>query len=139
MLTAVAALQACLDPRIAFRLAIIIAGMLLANDRRTASAWFVAAGVQDDWDRFYDCLISLGRTSEKLGTVVLGLIVHKFAPGLLDRITVDMEILPLRVMGSTWKKPASITILLPDPPTASGCMDTIGSRWRGWPRIRPGE
>ena len=91
MLTAVAALQACLDPRIAFRLAIIIAGMLLANDRRTASAWFVAAGVQDDWDRFYDCLISLGRTSEKLGTVVLGLIVHKFAPGLLDRITVGMD------------------------------------------------
>ena len=91
MLTAVAALQACLDPRIAFRLAIIIAGMLLANDRRNASAWFVAAGVQDDWDRSYDCLISLGRTSEKLGTVVLGLIVHKFAPGLLDRITVGMD------------------------------------------------
>ena len=31
MLTAVAALQACLDPRIAFRLGIIIAGMLLAG------------------------------------------------------------------------------------------------------------
>ncbi len=91
MLTAVAALQACLDPRIAFRLGIIIAGMLLAGDRRTASAWFAAAGVQDDWDRFYNCLISLGRTSEKLATVVLGLIVHKFAPGLLDRITVGMD------------------------------------------------
>ncbi len=91
MRTAVAALQACLDPRIAFRLAIIIAGMLLADGRRTASAWFVAAGVQDDWDRFYDGLISLGRTSEKLATVVLGLIVRKFAPGLLDRITVGMD------------------------------------------------
>ena len=91
MLTAVAALQACLDPRIAFRLGIIIAGMLLAADRRTASAWFAAAGVQDDWDRFYNCLISLGHTSEKLATVVLGLIVHKFAPGLLDRITVGMD------------------------------------------------
>ena len=62
---AVALLQACLDRRIAFRLAIIIAGMFLADDRRTASAWFVAAGVQDDWDRFYDCLISLGRMSVK--------------------------------------------------------------------------
>jgi len=91
MLTAVTALQACLDPRIAFRLAIIMAGMFLADDRRTASAWFVAAGVQDDWDRFYDCLISLGRTSGKLATVVLGLIVHKFAPGLPDRITVAMD------------------------------------------------
>jgi hypothetical protein len=88
---AVALLQACLDRRIAFRLAIIVAGMFLADDRRTASAWFVAGGVQDDWDRFYDCLISVGRTSEKLATVVLGLVVQKFAPGLADRITVGLD------------------------------------------------
>ena len=88
---AVAQLQACLDRRIAFRLAIIIAGMFLADDRRTASAWFVATGVQDDWDRFYDCLISVGRTSEKLATVMLGLVVHKFAAGLVDRITLGMD------------------------------------------------
>ena len=88
---AVAQLQACLDPRIAFRLAIIMAGMFLADDRRTASAWFVATGVQDDWDRFYDCLISLGRTSEKLAAIVLGLVVHKFAPGLVDRITLGLD------------------------------------------------
>lgn len=88
---AVAQLQACLDRRIAFRLAIIVAGMLLTNGNCTASAWFVAAGVQDDWDRFYDCLISVGRTSEKLATVVLGLVVHKFAPGLGDRITVGLD------------------------------------------------
>lgn len=87
----VAQLQACLDRRSAFRLAIIVAGMCLADDRRTASAWFVAAGVQDDWDRFYDCLISVGRTSQKLATAVLGLIVQKFAPGLFDRITVGMD------------------------------------------------
>ena len=43
--TAVSQLQACMDRRIAFRLAIVIAGMLLADDRRTASAWFVAGGV----------------------------------------------------------------------------------------------
>jgi len=91
MQTAVLALQAVMDRRIAFRLTIIVAGMLLAGDRRTASSWFVAAGVQDDWDRFYDCLISLGRTSEKLATVVLGLVVHKFAPGLTDRITLVMD------------------------------------------------
>lgn len=84
-------LQACLDRRIAFRLAIIVAGMFLADDRRTASAWFVAGGVQDDWDRFYDCLISVGRTSEKLATVVLGLVVHKLAPGLAGRITVGLD------------------------------------------------
>jgi hypothetical protein len=46
MQTAVAALAAVMDRRIAFRLAIIVAGMLLADGRRTASAWFVAGGVQ---------------------------------------------------------------------------------------------
>ena len=89
--TAVSLLQAVMDRRIAFRLAIVVAGMFLADDRRTASAWFVAAGVQDDWDRFYDCLISVGRTSGKLATVILGLVVQKFAPGLGDRILLGMD------------------------------------------------
>ena len=91
MQTAVSVLQAVMDRRIAFRLAIVIAGMFLADDRRTASAWFVAAGVQDDWDRFYDCLISVGRTSGKLATAVLGLVVQKFAPRLGDRILLGMD------------------------------------------------
>jgi len=88
---AVAALQAVMDRRIAFRLGIIVAGMIIANDRRTASAWFVAAGVQDDWDRFYDCLVSVGRTSGKLATVVLGLLVQKFVPRFVDRILLGMD------------------------------------------------
>ena len=91
MRTAVGVLQAVMDPRIAFRLAIIVAGMFLAGGRRTASAWFAAAGVQDDWDRFYDCLISVGRTSAKLATAVLGLVVQKFAPGFGDRILLAMD------------------------------------------------
>lgn len=88
---AVVLLQACLDRRIAFRLGIIVAGMFLANDRRTASSWFVAGGVQDDWDRFYDCLIRIGRTSEKLAVVMVGLVVQKFTPGLADRIKLAMD------------------------------------------------
>ena len=91
MQTAVCVLRAVMDRRIAFRLSIIVAGMLLGDGRRTASAWFVAAGVQDDWDRFYDCLISVGRTSGKLATAVLGLVVQKFAPGLGDRILLGMD------------------------------------------------
>jgi len=91
MQSAVSVLQAFMDRRIAFRLAIVVAGMLLSDDRRTASAWFVAGGVQDDWDRFYDCLTSVGRTSEKLATAVLGLVVQKFAPGLGDRILLGMD------------------------------------------------
>lgn len=98
MQTAVAVLQAVMDCRVAFRLTIIVAGMLLADDRRTASAWFVAAGVQDDWDRFYDCLIRVGRTSEKLATAVLGLLVQKFAAGI-DRITLGMDDSPTARFG----------------------------------------
>ena len=90
----VSVLQAVTDRRIAFRLAILIAGMLLADDRRTASSWFVAAGVQDDWDRFYACLISVGQTSEKLATAVLGLLVQKFAPKFGDRILLAMDDTP---------------------------------------------
>ena len=89
MQTVVSGLLAVMDRRIAFRLAIIVSGMLLADGRRTASAWFISAGVQDDWDRFYDCLISVGRTSAKLATAVLGLVVQKLAPG--DRILLGMD------------------------------------------------
>ena len=91
MQRAVCVLQAVMDRRIAFRLAIVVAGMLLADDRRTASAWFDTAGVQDDWDRFYDCLTSVGRTSGKLATAILGLVVQKFAPGFGDRILLGMD------------------------------------------------
>lgn len=91
MQSAVSVLRGVMDRRIAFRLAIIISGMLLADDPRTASAWFVAGGVREDWDRFYDCLISIGRTSGKLATAVLGLVVQKFAPGVLDRILLALD------------------------------------------------
>jgi hypothetical protein len=91
MQTAVAALQGVLDRRIAFRLAILMAGMLLADDRRTASSWFVAAGVQDDWDRFYDCLVSIGRQSARLADVVLTLVIQKFHPGPEDRVLLGID------------------------------------------------
>jgi hypothetical protein len=91
MQAAVSHLQEFMDRRIAFRLAIVVAGMFLADDRRTASAWFVAGGVQDDWDRFYDCLISVGQTSGALATAVLGLVVQKLAPGFGDRVLLAMD------------------------------------------------
>jgi hypothetical protein len=91
MQTAVAALAAVMDRRIAFRLAIVAAGMLLADGRRTASAWFVAGGVQDDWDRFYDCLIHVGWRSAKLAAALLGLVVKKFAPDLCERILLGLD------------------------------------------------
>ncbi len=99
MQTAIAALQQVMDRRIAFRLAILVAGMFLADDRRTASSWFVAAGVQDDWDRFYDCLASIGRQSQKLATALLTLVVRKFDPGAEGRVLLGVDDSPTQRYG----------------------------------------
>ena len=96
---AVAVLQAVMDHRIAFRLAILVSGMLLADDRRTASSWFVAGGVQGDWDRFYDCLIGIGRDSKKLASFVLIMVVHKFDPGPAGRFLLGIDDTPTQRYG----------------------------------------
>lgn len=96
---AVAALQAVLDRRVACRLGIIVAGMMLADDRRTASSWFAAAGVLDDWDRFYDALITLGRQTEKLALVVLRLVVRQFDPGPGGRVLLGIDDTPSQRYG----------------------------------------
>jgi hypothetical protein len=88
-----------LDRRIAFRLAIIVAGMLLADDRRTASAWFAAAGVRDDWDRFYDCLSSIGRQSQRIATVLLKLVLQKFDPGQEGHFKLGVDDSPTKRYG----------------------------------------
>ncbi|MCA9177010.1 MAG: transposase [Planctomycetales bacterium] len=73
-------MSALLDVRVGFRLSILFAGALLATGRRTASRWFAAAGVGDDWDRFYDVLSTMGRKSATLMTPLLSHIVRKFGP-----------------------------------------------------------
>jgi hypothetical protein len=70
-----------LDPRNGFRLSIVLAGAMLASGRRTASSWFRAAGVGDDWDRFYDLLIAIGKQAPALGISLLHWMVRRFDPG----------------------------------------------------------
>ena len=88
-----------LDLRMGFRLAIVMAGMMLADDRRVASAWFAAAGVQDDWDRFYDCLISIGQRAELLAFPLLIAVVRRFDPGPGGRILLAGDDSPTRRFG----------------------------------------
>lgn len=73
--------QSVLHSRIAFRLPIIMAGAILAKGRRTASSWFRAAGVRDDWDCFYDTLISIGKVVALVATPLLKVIVARFDVG----------------------------------------------------------
>lgn len=70
-----------LDARIAFRLPIVIAGIMVARGRRTAASWFRAAGVKDDWDRFYGLLATVGRETASLMSPLVRLIVARFDPG----------------------------------------------------------
>lgn len=78
------------DVRIAFRLPIIVAGLLLSKGRRTASRWFIEAGVKDDWDRFYDCLIHVGKKSKCISWNLLMIICNKFR--LSDASTIRIVI-----------------------------------------------
>lgn len=79
--TLVAAMSRLLDARIGFRLPIVVAGALLAEGRRTAASWFRRAGVNDDWNRFYLLLQSVGKDAASLMLPVLMFILKKFDPG----------------------------------------------------------
>jgi hypothetical protein len=57
---------AWLDCRTAQRLPLLLLGMLLARGRRTATAWFRAAGIADDFRRAYHAISAVGRRAERL-------------------------------------------------------------------------
>jgi len=99
LLAMVSSLAKTLHVRHAFRLAILCSGMLLANGRRTVSSWLMAAGVLDDWDRFYDCLISLGRSTPRVATILLIMLVKKFAPQQGNRILLGLDDSPTKRYG----------------------------------------
>ena len=68
-------LAAFLDRRTGDRFWSVFFGLLLCREkRRTASAWFRAAGIGTDFRRAYDVLGSVGRRVGSLGTVLLGAI-----------------------------------------------------------------
>jgi hypothetical protein len=92
-------MAATLDARIGFRLLIVMAGMMLADDRRVAAAWFAAAGVGDDWDRFYDCLIRVGRQTESVAGRLLVAVLLRFDPGPDGHLTLAGDDAPTSRFG----------------------------------------
>jgi hypothetical protein len=99
ILIAVTAMQSLLHARIGFRLPIIVAGALLARGRRTASSWFRAAGVKDDWDRFYELLVSAGKVTTSLALPLLRVIVKRFDPGPDGYLTLAVDDSPTKRFG----------------------------------------
>lgn len=99
ILIAVTAMQSLLHARIGFRLPIVVAGALLARGRRTASSWFRAAGVKDDWDRFYELLVSAGKVATSLALPLLRVIVERFDPGPDGYLTLAVDDSPTKRFG----------------------------------------
>jgi hypothetical protein len=95
----VAAMSHLLDARIAFRLPILVAGAMLASGRRTAASWFRAAGVGEDWDRFYDCLQSVGKNVRVLLLPLANFLVKRLDPGPEGRWRIALDDSPTRRYG----------------------------------------
>lgn len=95
----VASISGLLDARTAFRLPIIMAGIFLGKGRRTASSWLRAAGVRDDWDRFYDDIASIGRLADSIAVALIRAIVLQLGIDLNSLIVVAMDDSPTKRHG----------------------------------------
>jgi hypothetical protein len=70
----VAALATPLHRRSAWRLAAVVAGILLAHGRRTAASWWRAAGIGSRFRSDYYFLDTVGRKTTAVAAVVFGLL-----------------------------------------------------------------
>jgi hypothetical protein len=91
------ALAAPLHRRLAWRLAGVITGILLASGRRTASSWWRAAGVGDRFRSYYYFLGSLGRKACEPAAVVLRVVIARI-PGA-DRLLFAIDDSPTKRYG----------------------------------------
>lgn len=76
----VAALAAPLHRRCRWRLAHVVAGILMAAGRRTASSWWRAAGIGRAYRSYYYFLDHLGRKATQVATVLVGLTARHIDP-----------------------------------------------------------
>jgi hypothetical protein len=90
-------LSPVLDSRTAWRLPIVLAGLLLARGRRTVTTWLRAQGVLNDFDDYYYFLASLGRKIEPLATRLFCLLLLKLPIG--ERIVLALDDTPTRRYG----------------------------------------
>ena len=95
----VAMMQCSLDSRTAFRFSILFAGILLAKGRRTVSSWFRAAGVRDDWDKFYESLQSVGKHPKSLMQPQLRTIVERIGSSPDQYLTIGIDDSPTKRYG----------------------------------------
>jgi hypothetical protein len=86
-----------LDSRYAWRLPIVLAGLLLARGRRTVTTWLRAQGVLHDFDDYYYFLARLGRKIEPLATRLFQLLLAQLPRG--PRIVLALDDTPTQRYG----------------------------------------
>src|SRR5260370_30397191 len=76
----VAQLAAPLHARHAWRLLPLLRGLLFARGRRTVAAWLRAAGLGQDYKRYYYFLPALGRKAHPVSSLLLRRLAHLILP-----------------------------------------------------------
>ena len=91
------ALAAPLHGRLAWRLAQVLVGILLASGRRTATSWWRAAGVGTDFRSYYSFLDSLGRKASEGAAVLVRIVLDHVEAG--DRLVFALDDTPTKRYG----------------------------------------
>jgi hypothetical protein len=95
--TWVAALAAPLHARLAWRLSAIVAGILLASGRRTASSWWRAAGIGQGFRSYYYLLDSIGRKAQPVAAALTRIVTDRIPAG--DRLVFALDDTPTKRYG----------------------------------------
>ena len=72
----VVALCSVLHQRCAWRLAVLVAGIIFAKGRRTVTSWFRCAGIGRQYKAFYYFIGSMGRKTEIVATILFECMVQ---------------------------------------------------------------
>jgi hypothetical protein len=72
----VVALCSLLHQRSAWRLSVIIIGIIFAKGRKTITSWFQAAGITQQYKAFYYFIGSVGRKTETIATILFEIMIN---------------------------------------------------------------
>jgi hypothetical protein len=134
-----ASLSKFLDSRTSFRFPIIKAGTFFAKGRRTASSWLRAAGVGDDWDRFYESIASMGRMADSIAVVLMRAVVAQLRIDLNSLIVFAIDGWPTKRYGRHVDGANIHHNPTPGPGDGEWLMVTIEFAWHGFQDILSGE
>jgi DDE superfamily endonuclease len=76
----IATLQTALHQRLAWRLELLMLGVIMAKGRRTVTSWLRAAGLRTGWEDYYYLLAAVGRVCEFMATLLVRLLIDHLRP-----------------------------------------------------------